>query len=98
MSSTHSLALHCSPLPAQDVLELSEVLDKRHHLGLETLGMNILYRGHLQGYLDVTFPLQERIRLAISGWTITDMRLIHQVCMLKQCGNNFLLKKFAMHT
>lgn len=45
---THSLTLHCSPLPAKDILQLGEVLDERHHLSLEALGVDILHRGHLQ--------------------------------------------------
>lgn len=41
--STYSLALHCSPLPAKDILELGEMLDKSHHLGLEALGVDVLH-------------------------------------------------------
>lgn len=41
--STHSLALHCGPLPAEDVLQLGKVLDESHHLSLEALGVNILH-------------------------------------------------------
>lgn len=47
-AATHSLALHCSPLPAKDVLQLGEMLDEGHHLSLEALGVDVLHRGHLQ--------------------------------------------------
>lgn len=40
---THSLALHCSPLPAKDILQLGEMLDEGHHLSLEALGVDILH-------------------------------------------------------
>lgn len=62
---THSLALNCSSLPAQDVLELGEVLDEGHHLRLEALGVDVLHRGHLERHLYVTLPIQVRIKLTI---------------------------------
>lgn len=68
-NSTHSLALHCGPLPAKDILQLGEMLDECHHLSLEALGVDVLHWGHLQGHLDVTFSLQVRIRLPVSEWT-----------------------------
>lgn len=64
---THSLTLHCSPLPAKHVLQLGEMLDEGHHLSLEALGVDILDRGHLQDQLDVKLTRQERIRLPIPG-------------------------------
>lgn len=42
------------------------MLDECHHLSLKPLGVNILYRGHLQENLDVRVPLQGRVRLSKS--------------------------------
>lgn len=64
-AATHSLTLHCSPLPAEDILQLGEMLDERHHLSLEALGVDILHRRHLQQHFNVKLPCQVRIRLAI---------------------------------
>lgn len=64
-ASTHSLALHRSPLPAEDVLQLGEMLDEGHHLGLEALGVDVLHRGHLQQDLHVKVPAQVRISLPV---------------------------------
>lgn len=50
---THSLTLYCGLLSSEDILQLGKMLDESHHLSLKTLGVNILYRGHLQGNLDV---------------------------------------------
>lgn len=58
---THRLTLHRRPLPAQDVLQLGEVLDESHHLGLEALSMDVLHRGHLQQHFHVELPPEVRI-------------------------------------
>lgn len=65
---TYSLALHRGTLPAQDILQLGEVLDEGHHLCLETLRMNVLHGGHLQRHLHVALTLQEGVWLAIPAW------------------------------
>lgn len=72
--STHSLALHGGPLSTEDVLQLGEVLDEGDHLGLEALCVHVLHRGHLQGHLDVTLPLQVGIRPAVPSEDRIKMR------------------------
>lgn len=64
-AGTHSLALHGSPLPAEDVLQLGEMLDERHHLRLEALGVDILHRGHLQKHFNVKPAGQVRVGPAV---------------------------------
>lgn len=64
--STHRLALNGGSLAPQHVLQLSEVLDEGHHLGLEALGVHILHGGHLQAHANVVLSPEQRVRPPVS--------------------------------
>lgn len=65
--STYRLALDGGPLAPQDVLQLREVLNEGHHLGLKALRVHVLHRGHLQAHADVVLPPQQRVGPAVPG-------------------------------
>lgn len=64
---TYRLPFDRCSLAPQDILQLSEMLDERHHLRLEALRVNVLHRGHPQAHPDVTISLQQGIRPARPG-------------------------------
>lgn len=53
------------------------MLDERHHLSLEALGVDVLHRGHLQKHFNVKLTCQVRIRLAVPAGMRTEAFKAH---------------------
>lgn len=64
---SYRLPLDGGSLAPQDILQLREVLDEGHHLGLEALRVHILHGGHLEAHSHVVFSPEQWVRPAVSG-------------------------------